>query len=67
MTGTQARLRASAGAQQFQRGRAAEGAPEQAERRHAMTDAVPMSGLLRQRPFVLFWLARLRDRPTNQG
>ena len=24
-----------------------------------MTDAVPMSGLLRQRPFVLFWLARL--------
>ncbi len=30
-----------------------------AERRHAMTDAVPVSGLLRQRQFVLFWLARL--------
>src|SRR6185437_15731314 len=60
MGGAQTQFRALAGAGELQRRRRAKTQPRRAERRGTMSLAAASSpGVLQQRPFVLFWLARL--------
>src|ERR1017187_5751814 len=60
MAGAQAQFRALAGAGEFHRRRQAKIPPERDERRDGMSLPTQSEhGLLQQRPFVLFWLARL--------
>src|SRR5690349_20392787 len=60
MAGAQAQLRTLACGGQFHRRRPADSQPERAEQRVEMNISAQSSpGLLQQRPFVLFWLARL--------
>src|SRR5471032_2980588 len=55
----QGELRALAGAGKLRRRRQADRQSERGEWRGEMSLSTPSPGLLQQRPFVLFWLARL--------